>query len=354
MMQLLLQHFMRRVVINPSMGLRACILLAAVLVYGTTGFLCFELPGNPDLSWQDALWYCLVTLTTLGYGDYFPKTPGGRFLVGVPLMMLGVGLLGFMLSLVATTVISARNKEAKGMNPARDRNHVVVVHYPGTAKLLRLIDELMRDPSIGPNAHFVMVDPELDELPDELAQRHVHYVRGDPSRDATLQRARIDEASHALVLLRAPGGPTADALNVAVTLAIEARTKHVNTVVECEDPGTEELLHKAGCDRVVCAGRFDALYMSQELLNPGVQEIVADLLSTTEGQQLYLTPLKVAAGATCGVLQQQLSAQGHVLLGVQRAGSNHLNPPAGFALADGDCAVSMGATRLARLDLAGG
>ena len=39
MMHLLLQHFMRRVVIHPPMGLRACILLAAVLVYGTTGFL---------------------------------------------------------------------------------------------------------------------------------------------------------------------------------------------------------------------------------------------------------------------------------------------------------------------------
>ena len=47
----------------------------AVLVYGTTGFLYFELPGNPDLTWQDALWYCLVTLTTVGYGDFAPVDP---------------------------------------------------------------------------------------------------------------------------------------------------------------------------------------------------------------------------------------------------------------------------------------
>lgn len=351
MMQVLLRRFLRDVVVNPSMGLRAVLLLVAVLAYGTTGFLYFELPANPDLTWQDALWYCLVTLTTVGYGDFFPKTAGGRYLVGVPLLVLGVGLLGFLLSVVATALISARNKEVKGMNPARSSQHVLVVHHPGVPKLLRLMDELQQDPAIGPDARFVLVDPDLDELPDALVQRQVHYVRGDPTRDDTLQRAGIDRASHALVLLRAPGGPAADALNVAVTLAIEGRTRHVNTVVECEDPGTQELLRKAGCDRVVCAGRFEALYMSQELLNPGVQDIVADLLSTAEGQQLYLTPLQGAGGLA--QLQQQLARQGHVLLGVQRAGVNHLNPGAGFALAEGDRAISMGPRRLPALALEG-
>ncbi|MFO1327762.1 MAG: potassium channel family protein [Rubrivivax sp.] len=349
-MQLLLQRFLRGVVLQPSMALRACLLLAAVLAYGTTGFLYFELPGNPELSWSDALWYCLVTLTTVGYGDYFPKTAGGRYLVGVPLLMLGVGLLGFMLSVVATTLISARNKEAKGMNPARTAAQVVVIHYPGTEKLLRLIDELTRDPAIGADARFVLVDPELDELPEALARRHVHYVRGDPTRDATLQRARIGDAAHALVLLRAGGGAAADAVNVAVTLAIEARTKHVNTVVECQDPGTQELLRKAGCDRIVCAGRFDALYMSQELLNPGVQDIVADLLSTAEGQQLYLTPVSGAAGARWAALQRAAARQGHVALGLQRSGANHLNPAADFVLADGDLVVTVGAARIQSLD----
>lgn len=346
MMQVLLQRYLRDLIVNPSMGLRACLLLVAVLIYGTTGFLYFELPGNPDLTWQDALWYCLVTLTTVGYGDFFPKTAGGRFLVGVPLLVLGVGLLGFLLSVVATALISARNKELKGMNPTRSAQHVVVVHHPGVPKLLRLLDELQQDPAIGPDARFVLVDADLDELPAELARRQVHFVCGDPTRDETLQRAGIDRASHAMVLLRAPGGPAADALNVAVTLAIEARTRQVNTVVECEDPGTQELLRKAGCDRIVCAGRFDALTMSQELLNPGVQDIVADLMSTAEGQQLYLTPVQAAGGADLAALRQTLAARGHVFLGVQRGGANHLNPASTFTLAEGDRAISMGPQRL--------
>lgn len=353
MMQLLLQRFLRDVVVQPPMALRACILLAAVLTYGTTGFLYFELPANPDLTWLDALWYCLVTLTTVGYGDFFPKTNGGRYLVGVPLLLLGVGLLGFMLSVVATRLISARNKEAQGMNPARSSNHVLVVHDPGPARLLRLIDELVQDPAIGPQARFVLVDAELSELPPELAARGVHYVRGDPTRDETLQRAGIDRASHALVLLRRGSGASADALNVAVTLAIEGRSRSVNTVVECEDPGTAELLRKAGCDRIVCAGRFESLYMAQELLNPGVQDIVAELLSTRVGQQIYLTALPDGAAPSLEALRAALARQGHVLMGLQRGGVNHLNPDGAFVPLAGDRVVSMGSARPDPLSLRG-
>ena len=49
MIQLLLRLFSRRMIFDPPVALRAAVLLVAVLAYGTTGFLYFELPGNPDL-----------------------------------------------------------------------------------------------------------------------------------------------------------------------------------------------------------------------------------------------------------------------------------------------------------------
>jgi voltage-gated potassium channel len=347
MMQQLLGRFMLHIVLQPSMAMRALIMLLAVLAYGTTGFLYFERPGAPDLTWPDALWYCLVTMTTVGYGDYFPKTVGGRFFVGVPLLVLGIGLLGYLLSFVATTLITARNKETQGMNPSSAQEHVIVIHYPGPSRMIRLIDELLRDASIGPQTRIVLVDPDLPELPAELILRHVHYVRGDPARDETLLKAGLDRARHAVVLLRQNAGPAADALNVAVTLAIEARCEQVNTVVECIEPGTEELLRKAGADRIVCAARLDALTVTQELLNPGAQDILADLLSTTSGQQLYTAPVRFSPGCTVVQLRSSAAAKGHVLIGLQRAGQHILNPSDQLTLAEGDKAITIGDRRLA-------
>jgi voltage-gated potassium channel len=353
MMQALLRYFSpqyikRHVIGNPGVMLRALVLLAAVLAYGTTGFLYFELPGNPDLVWSDALWYSIVTLTTVGYGDFFPKTAGGRFLVGVPLMLIGIGLLGFILSVVANALITAKSKELKGMSQVHLSKHVVLINFPGLPKLLRLLDELAHDPSIGFETPLLLIDRELPELPPELLARGVRYVRGDPTRDDTLQRAAIKTASHAIVLSSptCADGAAADALNVTITLAIEARTSHVNTVVECQDPGTEELLRKAGCDRVVCSARFEALYVSQELLNPGMQDIVADLLSTSHGQQFYLTPVRFSGAATFAQLTAACTQSGHIALGLKRQHTNLLNLPADHAVLADDLAITMGERRM--------
>ncbi|MCL4751824.1 MAG: hypothetical protein KJ015_16735 [Myxococcales bacterium] len=93
MIQVLMRFFSRRVLQHPPAPLRVSVLMLAILAYGTTGYLYFELPENPSLTWMDGAWYSIVTMTTVGYGDFFPKSLGGRLLVAVPLMFFGIGLL---------------------------------------------------------------------------------------------------------------------------------------------------------------------------------------------------------------------------------------------------------------------
>jgi voltage-gated potassium channel len=345
MIQQLLLVFMRRLIVTPPITFRALALLAAIVAYGTTGFLYFELPGNPDLTVSDALWYSFVTMTTVGYGDFFPKTTGGRYLVGVPLMLVGIGLLGYVLSVIATALVTARTKEIRGMSDFRGMGHLLVINYPGLAKVERVLAELANDPAIGRHVAVVLVDEQLEELPPELASRQVRFVRGNPARDETLARANVKDAAHAVVLARRPGDPHSDALNLAVVLAIEGRNRNVNTVVECVDAASEELLRKAGCDRIVCTSRLDACFVGQELLNPGMQDVVEELLTNAGGQQLYLTPVQFGSGATFADLARSAGALGHIALGIRRGTETRLNVAGGTMLATGDIAITVGAER---------
>lgn len=345
MIIVLVSTYLRKVLISPPATMRVLLLLAGVLLYGTTGFLYFELSENPDLNWSDALWYSVVTMTTVGYGDFFPKTVAGRMLVGVPLMFLGIGLLGYALSIVATMLVTTKNQELRGMSSFNLVDHLVVFNFPGLAKIERLLAELRNDPVFGPDTKVVLIDEELTELPAELTKLDVRFVRGNPTRDDTLVRAGIDRARHAVVLNKKPGDPYADTLNVTVTLAIEARNRAINTVVECFDPTTEELLRKAGCDRIVCISRFDAHFVSQELLNPGVQSILEDLLSSLKGQQLYVTPVELEVGRTFADLAARCRGVGHLAIGVRREGSFMLNPDPTMGVRVGDMAVTIGDKR---------
>ena len=342
-----LQHLIRYVLHNPPAPLRLTILLASVLLYGMTGFLYWELPASPDLNWADGLWYTIVTMTTVGYGDFFPKTTGGRFFVGGPVMLFGIGLLGYALSVVAAALVSSKTKEIRGMSSYVGSGHLVIINFPGLPKVAQVLDELEHDPSFGKHTPILLVDEYLEELPPELAKRGIHYVRGNPVRDTTLNRASIDNACYVVILARNGSDPASDNLNVTIALAVEARTVDVRTVVECVDPASVELLKKAGCDRIVCSSRFDAYFLSQELLNPGVQEVIDDMLSLRDGQQIYFIPVKEERRfEEIATLCRQ---RGHLALGASTGEGIRLNVGGDKVLRRGDRVITLGPSRLNEL-----
>ena len=83
------------------------ILLLALAAYGLLlGLLVWaerSQSGDAIDSLPEAIWYSLVTLTTVGYGDLYPRTPTGR-LVGFVFLLTSTGLLALMIGVVVTSL----------------------------------------------------------------------------------------------------------------------------------------------------------------------------------------------------------------------------------------------------------
>jgi voltage-gated potassium channel len=80
---------------------------AAALVY-----LAERGGDGPIQTFADALWWASATITTVGYGDVYPKTPAGRG-VAVFLMLVGISLFGVLTAKVAAFFVETdREKEA--------------------------------------------------------------------------------------------------------------------------------------------------------------------------------------------------------------------------------------------------
>jgi voltage-gated potassium channel len=62
---------------------------------------CESVPESNIKSPEDAVWWAMATITTVGYGDRYPVTTEGRF-IGVLLMVVGVGLFGTLAGFVAS------------------------------------------------------------------------------------------------------------------------------------------------------------------------------------------------------------------------------------------------------------
>jgi voltage-gated potassium channel len=85
---------------------RVLIAAAGTLILGAWLVLLFEenAKGSNIHNYANALWWAIVTVTTVGYGDRFPVTEGGR-VVAVVLMLVGIGLIGVLTATVASVFI---------------------------------------------------------------------------------------------------------------------------------------------------------------------------------------------------------------------------------------------------------
>ncbi|NVJ04814.1 ion transporter [Myxococcus sp. AM001] len=95
------------------------ILIASAVVTGmATVVWMLERDTNPALStFQDAIWWAIVTATTVGYGDITPHTGLARVCATV-LMLMGIGLIGMVASSLSNALLAADNETAEPSAPS--------------------------------------------------------------------------------------------------------------------------------------------------------------------------------------------------------------------------------------------
>jgi voltage-gated potassium channel len=317
--------------------------LFSILAYSSTGFMYFELATKPDLKWIDAIWWSVVTTTTVGFGDYAPATFYGRVLVGFPTMLLGVSILGYLLSYVASSILESRIREIKGMKQINFSNHIIICRYNSMANTLKLLTEIRKDDATA-DCNIVLIDEVLDELPDELLALGVSFVKGDPSREVVLHKANFTSARSVVIPALEGDLLNSDHRNLAIVLTVERIRPESYTVVECVNPEHEIFFTRAGCDSIVSLSSLTSQMMIQELLDPGVHSIISELTSNTYGKQFYVVTIDGDFDMYSKV-RKAYEDKKMVVLGIRRAKKNHFLPSPGFKIKKDDRIILVGSKR---------
>ncbi|GAA3675500.1 ion transporter [Arthrobacter ginkgonis] len=90
-----------------------------VLEFGSLAMLRVEqdAPGANITTASDALWYTIVTISTVGYGDQYPVTDAGRF-IGAVVIVIGVGIFGTFTGYLANFFLSPKKNPAPSVEAA--------------------------------------------------------------------------------------------------------------------------------------------------------------------------------------------------------------------------------------------
>jgi len=89
--------------------------IAFVLIFTIALLVLKAEQSNPHANittYTNAVWWAFVTITTVGYGDYYPVTTAGRFFA-IILMFAGLGIIGVLSSYLASTFISLQRRRDK-------------------------------------------------------------------------------------------------------------------------------------------------------------------------------------------------------------------------------------------------
>lgn len=85
-----------------------------MVILCSVAVLSFEnVPNGNIRTAEDALWWAMCTVTTVGYGDFYPVTQEGRA-VAAMLMTVGVGLLGTMSGLMVSWLLQPSRAKTQG------------------------------------------------------------------------------------------------------------------------------------------------------------------------------------------------------------------------------------------------
>jgi voltage-gated potassium channel Kch len=173
------------------------VLVVAMLLLGAGGFYLEEFGRNPNVdSFGDGLWWAIVTMTTVGYGDITPVTPGGR-LFGAVLMITGISALGLFTATIAAYMVRARQLDA--LRIRRMRDHVVICGASAAGLHLTHAFRQLRDA-------VVMVDKnEQNPRLDACREAGAAILVGDATRVETLRQAGVDRAKHLVIVCGADG-----------------------------------------------------------------------------------------------------------------------------------------------------
>jgi len=108
-----LQDIQKAIGNRPERTTLYSVVLFSIVLVSLSSYAIFHTeklsPSNNILTARDALWWAVVTITTVGYGDKFPTTNGGR-IVAIALMLTGIGIFSAITSYLSTVLINRGNQ----------------------------------------------------------------------------------------------------------------------------------------------------------------------------------------------------------------------------------------------------
>jgi voltage-gated potassium channel len=297
------------------------IFLIAISLMTIFGILIHFIEPDTFPSYFDGIWWAVITMSTVGYGDFVPVSTEGR-IFGVVLILVGAGFLSTYFITLATNTVMSQNAYIEGKATFKGKDHVVIIGWNERAR--EIISQLS---SLHFRGQIVLIDETLQQNP--YRNHHIHFIKGTPFKDKVLQKASMHEASIAIITADQNRNEVeADMHSVLTLLAVKGNHPEVYTVVEILQKDQVVNAERAGANEVIQTNMQTSYVMINSIISQGMSMAILKLLNHLKGNHLQLVLVTDdCINETFQSISQRLLQKNIILLGIKKGGETSVNPP---------------------------
>jgi voltage-gated potassium channel len=229
-----------------------------IVIASSTAIYVLEagLPESSIDTFFDAVYWSLVTVSTVGYGDIIPETAEGRF-VAMALIVSGIGVMAFFTSIIVssfTEKLRTLREHRVFADLRHSRDFTVVCGYGR-------VGEVVVEKLVAENARFLILEKDPNKIERARAAGYL-ALQGDATSNELLERLHIEQAVRAVICTTGD-----DVVNVFITLTTRYLSKDVVIIARANKRESAEKLRLAGANHVVASfesvGRVVNAYIDQ-------------------------------------------------------------------------------------------
>jgi voltage-gated potassium channel len=305
--------------------------LLSLFIIGTFGFHIIE-----GWSLLESLYTTVITLSTVGYGDFYPVTEKGRIFT-IFLVIFGVGTMLYTVVLFTETMVEARFRSILGRGRLEKmlkkmNNHYIIC---GCGRIGYLICKELSAEKID----FIVIDNNPETI-QKIEEEGFIFYKGDASQDKTLIAAGIKKAKGIVCAL-----PT-DPENLYVILTAKELNPDIYILSRSEEMESEHRLLRAGADRVMSPYTLGGMRMAMAITKPAMLDFI-EITTRRQSLELRMEELAVCEGSPFISKTLEESEIRHlyglIIVAVKKdTGQMIFNPQANYIISKGDKLIALG------------
>lgn len=305
--------------------------LSVIVAWGTFGYMLIE-----HVSFFEALYMTIITISTVGFNETFPLTQSGRVFTMI-LIIFGTGGILLTFGVLAQIAVEGSLRRIMGRRRVEKQINKLSRHYIvcGSGRIGGRVTHELQVRKIP----LVVVEQD-PAIADSLMEDGIFVVQGSATEEETLEKANIAQARGLVVTV------SSDAEAMFIILSARNMNPKLFIIARAIEEHNERKLRQAGANRVISPYQLISKRMANAILRPAVHDMIDDLLFDSrldlaiEGTEVFAnSPLSGVTLRDSGIRQKL----GLIIIGIQKATGNiHFNPSPDEVLEPGDNLITIG------------